>query len=518
MKTFPLSVLILTGFLSFNPAHANCDDYLRESQSVSGAVPRLSDEGRVEAIMAYGEGTFFTNKASLISTARKKAELDAKRNFSSWLNESVAAETAAQSMLEQVEATNERGETAGVAVELTRVIDTMRSNSSATIQGMTKLDECVDTDKGVVLVMFGWKPGLTQMVATEDSASDSSPAPSVQGARATQSVSDSADCQSAVTTITVEVGGYGMNQNTAINDALRLAVSQVHGERFAASLASVSADLSVQATNSDGDQKAAAMSSQAQAMAVTSQTEGLIESYSIINKSNASGGRVEVQLQVSLPKFKPSTCESAKQKIVITLPSIMKGRQVDASFAQTREMMHRELESLLDGTKQLTVLNRENSQALDAEAANIRSASFSITEQAKLGNRVGADLIVVTEISDFTVREEQQKAGTKVIQTTKMRGQAWVRVIDLATTNTVFSVRVPVEAVGNQQQIDPDYFALSMARQLALTVGDSVGGGFNAKGERQLRAVEKKVGDYELAQKRVNEQMNQLKQEVDSKW
>lgn len=516
MKTLFFVVLSIAGCVIVNPVQASCDEYLREAESVSGAVPRFTDAGQVEAIMAYGESTFFANKASLISTARKKAELDAKRNFSNWLNESVAAETTAQSMLEQVEATNERGETAGVAVELTRVIDTMRSNSSATIEGMTKLDECVDTDKGIVLVTFGWKPGLTDIASNQDNAIAT--VASTDTANQRSATGDTSDCQSGVTTITVEVQGYGLNQNTAINDALRLAVGQVHGERFAASLASLSADLSVQATNNKGIEKSAAVSSQAQAMAVSSQTEGLIESYSIMSKKNASDGKVEVQLQVKLPKFKPSTCEGNKQKIVITLPSIMKGRQVDASFAQTRDLMHRELESLLDGTNQLTVLNRQNIGALDAEAASMQSGNFSIAEQAKLGNRLGADLVVVTEISDFTVREQEQQAGRKIIRTTKMRGQAWVRVIDLATTNTVFSVRVPVEAVGNQQQIDPDYFALSMARQLALTVGDGVGGGFNAKGQRQLRAVEKKVGDYELAAKRTTEQLNQLKQEVDSKW
>jgi len=517
MKT--LSLVAASFFMvTATPALANCDAYLSEAQSVSGAVPRFSDDGRIEAIMAYGEATFFANKASLISTARKKAELDAKRNFSSWLNESVAAETAAQSMLEQVEATNERGETAGVAVELTRVIDTMRSDTKATIQGMTKLDECVDPDKGIVLVTFGWKPGLTEMIGQAHSESAATTATAGRSDQRQKARADAAGCQSAVTTITVEVDGFGMNQNTAINDALRLAVGQVHGERFAASLASLSADLSVQATNNDGDQKSVAVSSQAQAMAVASQTEGLIESYSIIDKVNTGDGQVQVQLQVNLPKFKPSTCESSKQKIVITLPNIMKGRQVDPSFAQAREMMHRELESLLDGTKQLTVLNRQNIQALDAEAANMQRGDFSITEQAKLGNRVGADLIVVTEISDFEVIEQEQQAGRKIIRTTKMRGQAWIRVIDLATTNTVFSVRVPVQAVGGQEQIDPDYFALSMARQLAVTVGDSVGGGFNAQGARQLRQVEKKEADYELAVKRVDEQMDKLEKEVESKW
>lgn len=520
MKKIFLYLVCFSSALIGSVAFANCGEYLKEAQSVSGAVPRFTNAGDVEAVLAFGEGTFLSNKPSLIATARKKAELDAKRNFSSWLRESVVAETTAQTMLEQLEATNERGETAGMAVELTRVIDTMRSNTNATLEGMTKLDECVDTEKGVVLVTFGWKPNLIKTqtahknVVSPTDVKNSKAAPIVSQVQTTSEI----DCRGGVNIVTVEVDGSGVDQTSAINDALRLAVGQVHGEKFAASLTALSADMSAQETRGDGTEKITSLSSQALATAVQSNTEGLIDSYSIVKKSSKENGTVDVSLKVNLPKFKPSTCEVTKQKIVITLPAILKGREADPSFVTTREMIHRELESLLDGTNRLTVLNRANIGALDTEAALMQTGDFSINEQSKLGNRVGADYVVVTEISDFTVREESQQAGSKTIKLSKMRGQAWVRVIDLATTNTVFSVRVPVEAIGNNQQVDTDYFALSMARQLALTVGDSIGGGFNDNGIRQLRSIEKKVGDYELAAKRVDEQMNKIKKETDSKW
>lgn len=141
---------------------ASCGEYLSEAELIEGAVPKLTEDGRIRAIVVYGEASFLAPKSSLISKARTTAELKAKRAFSDWLRSDVAASTKATTALEQTETTNERGETAGLATELTSVIETMTSNSDATIEGLTKLDECVDTEQQVLYVQMGWRPDLVR--------------------------------------------------------------------------------------------------------------------------------------------------------------------------------------------------------------------------------------------------------------------------------------------------------------------------------------------------------------------
>jgi len=157
-----LLVIALFFVLQQSAWAAECSDYLAEAELIEGAVPKLTQDGRIRAIVVYGEASFLAPKSGLISKARTTAELKAKRAFSEWLRSDVAASTKASSALEQVESTNERGETVGLATELTSVIEVMTSNSQATIEGLTKLDECVDINQRLIFVQLGWRPDLAQ--------------------------------------------------------------------------------------------------------------------------------------------------------------------------------------------------------------------------------------------------------------------------------------------------------------------------------------------------------------------
>lgn len=153
---------LFASMYSISAAASDCSEYLREAKLIEGAVPKLTDDGRIRAIVIYGESSFLAPKASLISKARTTAELKAKRAFSDWLRLDVAFSTKASLALEKTEATNERGETVGLATELTTIIETLSSNSDVTIEGLTKLDECVDTEQKIIYVQMGWRPDLAK--------------------------------------------------------------------------------------------------------------------------------------------------------------------------------------------------------------------------------------------------------------------------------------------------------------------------------------------------------------------
>ena len=68
-------------------------------------------------------------------------------------------------MLEQVEKTDQDGNTEGMAEEISSEIDVIRTNTSAVLSGLIKLDECVDRKEKVVMVAVGWKPSLSEAAA-----------------------------------------------------------------------------------------------------------------------------------------------------------------------------------------------------------------------------------------------------------------------------------------------------------------------------------------------------------------
>ena len=154
--------LVLTSGASAIAIAGDCSEYLREAELIEGAVPRLGEYGQIVAVVVYGEAYFLAPKPSLIGKARTTAELKAKRAFSDWLRSDVAASNKASSALEQTETTNQKGETEGLATELTTIIETMSSNTESTIEGLTKLDECVDTDQQVIYVQMGWRTDLAR--------------------------------------------------------------------------------------------------------------------------------------------------------------------------------------------------------------------------------------------------------------------------------------------------------------------------------------------------------------------
>lgn len=148
--------------LAASGARADCTKMEAESAAGVGVHVRLTDEGKVDAIFSMGEGSFLAPKRSLINKARTAATLDAKRRFSQWLEEAVTGGNIATSLLEQVETTTENGSTAGIATEITQIGEAMASSTASVLNGLVKLDECVDVKENYILVELGWKPQLRE--------------------------------------------------------------------------------------------------------------------------------------------------------------------------------------------------------------------------------------------------------------------------------------------------------------------------------------------------------------------
>jgi len=148
-----------------NTAYASCAAFLEENGTVEGVVPRLDDNGKIRSFGIFGEASFLVPKRSLISKARRKASLRAKRAFVEWTKESLNSESVVTDLMEQVEKTDASGNTEGVAEEVSAAVDTIRTQASAVISGLIKLDECVDREEKMVIVMMGWKPSLSKAAA-----------------------------------------------------------------------------------------------------------------------------------------------------------------------------------------------------------------------------------------------------------------------------------------------------------------------------------------------------------------
>lgn len=171
MKLFFLTVSLV---LSTGIASANCDSFFQDAQGASGsAIPKLDQYGRISSIVMYGEEAFIAPSRSLISSARTGAELRAKRAFVEWFSgENFSAETEAKKMVEVIQLTNERGQSEALAAEISMTLESMQTNTGATISGIVKLDECVDTEQQFIVVEMGWKPDFSNTTKIIEGKSD----------------------------------------------------------------------------------------------------------------------------------------------------------------------------------------------------------------------------------------------------------------------------------------------------------------------------------------------------------
>jgi len=449
----------------------------------------------------YGEGTFLAPKRSLIAEARRKAELRAKRAFSEWMQQDLKSESAYADMMETVERTNQDGMTEGTATEISQSIDMMRTNTSAVLSGIVKLDECLDTEQKFILVEMGWKPSLSEAAGsakakiTGEVKRGNTPANSSGGSK--QAVVTSVPSSGAtpatgivsskkkggISIITVEVEGISTGLKSATNEALRSAVAQVHGEAFASRQKSVDLVATIQATDSSGNSAGVAVEQSASLSETSSVTSGLIESYEYISKSEGANG-YRVVLRVNLPKYE-STIDPSKNTIIVLPLKVASG--VDRGrVTEVSSLIRDSIESLLGDSNGLAVLDRQNLKAQQKELDYLASGAAPISEMARMGNAAGADFMLVSEIMSLDVVLDESQLAGKTIRRTTFDAEVSVKVIEVASTNIVYSRVIPFRRLKYKESSSQFDFSNEVAGTIARQVANRIGGGISASRQADL--------------------------------
>ena len=401
------SFSLALGFCNSLAMASSCAEFEADAEAFGGVVPRFDENGKVRAILMYGESSFITPKRSLIANARRKAELDARRAFAEFLKSDFDSKTVSANLVETASLTDDSGST-GSALELSSTLNVMRQNTQATLSGIAKLDECVDTEGKYLLVQLGWKPALSAGAADAKQAMNNGSAggePSTQAAvsQASGSAGDGAESSASgvaqssqaktgqsldnskpgVELISLEVEGRGINLKSATNEALKSAISQVFGEKFASQSNVTESVLSASVSDADGSY-GVALETSASTNAVQSETSGLIRSWAYIEKGDDSAG-YKVVLSVVIPKYR-SSLDPNKTTIIVIRPMAGSDSIVqDQLFKDFASKVHSVLEESLGQTAGLNVLDRQYLNLAEQEMGAI-SKSGNMEELAKLGN------------------------------------------------------------------------------------------------------------------------------------
>ena len=224
--------------------------------------------------------------------------------------------------------------------------------------------------------------------------------------------------------VTVQVEGKGANRQFAIDNGLVQAISQVNGLRI-----TEQAQLITQINN-------VTVTTQMQSAILNNNA---IKSWKIISEKKTDDFYI-VKLSVDVPKFKPSL-DSKRLKIAI-VPFRISNEVGDKKMAGSIQgSLTTELENFLTQTSRFTMLDRSFLSDQSNELAFINNASVNINEYAKLGNRLGADYLIVGSIESSSNNRSERKSrvSDKVIVSSSSFTKLTFRVIDITTSQIKFA-------------------------------------------------------------------------------
>lgn len=480
--------VILAAIVSFHlNAQSACDDMMREADAVSGAIPKF-ENGQLVSVSIYADAAFINAKPSLIGNARTQAEMQAKSFLSAFFEEQIHTGTLYQALVKNTELTSGEGITESQALEIRQTVNYITSSSSAVLRGIVKLDECVDTEQKFILVRMGWKPSQAlqsnqhqpQEVQAQTQPSAS---PNVGGIQYTE----------------LETIGTGANYDDAIRSGLRSAVAQVFGEAFASSSEVTNQVDTLEISDSKGNEAALAIESRNTNESSTSKTSGVIHQYRILQVEETSQG-YEATLKVVLARYQ-SGLDKSKQNIVV-LPTLSSSAHQNIAI-----LIQQRLEQSLSNSKKFNLLDREFINLANNELGYIASGNSPIEELSRLGNQVGADLLIITEITNYSVNITERQVGDRNITRSELSANVRIKAINPATSEIVISDIVSL--VGHRvAKPSLNSYADIITHQLSSKIITSP----------VKEGADKNKADVTKTKNRISEKQKKMEKEYEDEW
>jgi len=204
------------------------------------------------------------------------------------------------------------------------------------------------------------------------------------------------------TTTTVQVKGFGVTRNEAIQNALIEALKQTKGvsidskKEFSKKLQQQ--NISINQKNS----RKIAVDSLSQSK-IKEATKGLINSYRILNVQKASNREWNVKLLVKILGYKSPGLSTKHRRKIAVMPFYyakkhfyIAGQQY--SGAKISDMLSQSLTNDFTQSRRFAVVDRTYLRDMSQELGIIASGQTPLSQRVKLGQKLGADYLLVGTI------------------------------------------------------------------------------------------------------------------------
>ena len=243
--------------------------------------------------------------------------------------------------------------------------------------------------------------------------------------------------------ITKRVKGYGIDEQSAISAALLEAVSEVNGVSVD-SLSNIRSHL-IELDLIDSDAKHAHISAKVQSGdAMLKATNGIVKSFTLLSMHPQDKG-FEATLDVTLRVYKAADESYKNRKKLAIMPFHLLVHSNELPQTIAGDILTERLQSVLIHnfmrSKELTLLDRSYMRDMSRELGLINHGGGAMSEKVKLGQKLGADYLLVGTIERLIVKSKtthNQSLGTTVTTHT-LNTKISYRVIIVGTSHILYA-------------------------------------------------------------------------------
>lgn len=318
----------------------------------------------------------------------------------------------------------------------------------------------------------------------------------------------------AVDKETVKANGFGQTYDAAVQSALKDAVRQVNGSAFRGdtTVKGQSTQVSVSSNGVDANDSKVTENVTDDFREVL---KGVVLGHRVISCEANDQGMYQAVLEVDVAKYTPPMSDDRQKVAVAPLKYTMTGFQVGGEskeFFKPAQLVTEELGSRMTThivqSGRFSVLSREDEDALKAEEKVI-AENAPVTEMVKIGQRLGADFLVVGTLRNVYVSgvtsQTSQLTGVTRSGLSRASLSMTYRVIVVSTAQIAYMENVDIDLT--PQELANCYGAPELAfRTLLERAAGTVGYAFFTDFKRNIPqpAVTDRQGGTTIVTPQVN--------------
>lgn len=270
----------------------------------------------------------------------------------------------------------------------------------------------------------------------------------------------------------VTVTGFGATRDQALISALVNAAGKVEGVKVNA-VQSLERDLIKIVSDSSAHGKQSASIEVTRQRGILTAAKAFVKSYDVLEQTQADDGSWKVKLKVVIPSFER---RKTKLRTMAILPFRVGGRGA-ASPAHKKwvDGLANNLMAELTNSRKFRLLERTFLAEYGSEVAELRSAETHPEDALRLGQKLGADYVIVGNLEDFDIVSISRTVYGSTQSQDSLAEEIQYRLIEVATKEVVW--------------VDT-YKRSYSSEQLAGLLGDSY---FNQQGLAKKNAAMKTI-------------------------